>query len=86
MDTFSDSFLPQVLRDIWICPLWKGGPVTDPAEYRPIALSSHIVKIIERVVRKQVVSYLIENDLLESSQHGSRSGCSTLTQLLEQYN
>ena len=51
-----------------------------------MALSSHIVKTMERVVRKQVVSYSIENDLLESIQHGSRSGRSTLTQLLEQYN
>ena len=36
-------------------PIWKVGPCTDPKEYRPIARSSHIIKTMGRIIRKQLV-------------------------------
>ena len=41
--------------DIWIPPIWKGGPCTDPKGYRPISRSSHIIKTMGRIIRKQLV-------------------------------
>ena len=38
----------------FICPIFKGGDKTDPANYRPIALTNHMVKIFERVVRQEL--------------------------------
>ena len=61
-NTFDDESLSQILKDIWICPVWKGGNKTLPAEYRPIALSSHIIKTMERIIRKQMVEFLITMD------------------------
>ena len=83
--TMELGYLPQRLKDIWITPLWKGGPRTDPAEYRPLAMSSHITKTLERLIRKQMVEYMNDHNLLEKCQHGSTSGRSTLTQLISQH-
>ena len=55
------------------------------ANYRPIALTSHLSKIMERVVRKDIVDYLTSNKLMDPRQHGSRAGHSTLSQLLQHY-
>jgi hypothetical protein len=41
-----------------------------------------MIKIFERVIRNQLVSYLEMNSLLSSNQHGFRKGRSCLTQLL----
>lgn len=56
----------------------EGGPRCDPAEYRSFTLTSHILKTIER-------GKLEENNLMDRTQHGSRAGRSTLTQLLAQH-
>ena len=53
-----------------------------PANYRPISLTSHIIKVYERVLRKKLVHYLEINELICNKQHGFRSGRSCLTQLL----
>ena len=47
-----------------------------------MALTSHFVKVFERVVRKALISHLESHDLLPHGQHGFRAFRSTLTQLL----
>ena len=49
-----------------------------------MALTCHVSKIFERVINKQVVAFLESNGLMDPTQHGSRPGRSTLTQLLTQ--
>ena len=73
------------LKVAWITPIWKGGNRTLPANYRPVALIGHLSKLMERVVRLQLVSHLETNNLLDSAQHGARAGQSTLSQLITQY-
>ena len=46
------------------------------------ALTSHIIKIYERILRGVMVDYVDRNELLCDNQHGFRSGRSCLTQLL----
>ena len=77
--------VPISMREAFISPNFKGGDRGRPASYRPIALTSHISKIMERVVRAQLVEYLESTGLLDSTQHGSRPGRSTLSQLIVQY-
>ena len=60
----------------------KGGSRGLPANYRPVALTSHIVKMFERVIRKSLVAHLEANNLLPDGQHGFRGKRSCLTQLL----
>ena len=68
-----------------ICPVHKGGSRTIPKNYRPVALTSHLIKIFERVVRHALVNHLESQGLLPEGQHGSRGMRSTLTQLLSHW-
>ena len=68
-----------------IIPLFKKDDPLQPKNYRPVALLPILSKILERVVFKQVVSYLTENNLIHPSHHGSRSGHSTTTAIIEMY-
>ena len=79
MDTGS---IPAELLLVKICPIHKGGNKSAPKNYRPVALTSHVIKIFERVLRKAIVRHLDRYDILPSGQHGSRALRSTLTQLL----
>ena len=68
-----------------VSPIYKGGAKHEPKNYRPVSLTSHIVKTFERLMRKSLVQHLEEKELLNEGQHGFRSNRSTLTQLLEYY-
>ena len=68
-----------------ICPVYKGGSRADPAQYRPVALTSHIMKVCERLVRRALVTHLEMCDMLPDNQHGFREHRSTLTQLLSHW-
>ncbi|CAL4073588.1 unnamed protein product, partial [Meganyctiphanes norvegica] len=64
-------------------PIQKpGSQRCEPKSYRPVSLTSHIIKAFERIVRTAIVTYLEENNLLPKNQHGFISGRSTLSQLL----
>ena len=65
-----------------ITPIHKKDSRATPANYRPISLTSHIIKAFERVIRKRLVTYLEENKLLFKNQHGFRAHRSCLTQLV----
>ena len=64
--------IPQILKMGWITPIWKGDDLSDPINFRTISLTSHLSKILERLVRIQMTDFLTENKLIEDSQHGSR--------------
>ena len=64
-----------------INPIFKKGDKSDPSNYRPISLTSHLIKIFEQVIRQKIVSHLEANDLLSRNHHGFRKGQSCLTHL-----
>jgi hypothetical protein len=75
------KYIPDLLL-VLVSPVHKGGSRGLPANYRPVALTSHIVKMFERVIRKSLVAHLEANNLLPDGQHGFRGKRSCLTQLL----
>ena len=77
--------IPPALKEQYITPTFKKGDKTDPANYRPISLTSHLIKIFERVIRNKLVCHLEDNGLINAKQHGFRKGRSCLTQLLHHY-
>ena len=50
-----------------------------------MALTSHVVKVFERVVRRGLVTHLEAQGMLPVDQHGFRKQRSTLTQLLSHW-
>ena len=83
--SMSTGTVPKFYKTSNIAPLHKKGSRAIAGNYRPVSLTSHIIKIYERVLRKQMVVHLEENNLLNSKQHGFRSGKSCLTQLLHHF-
>ena len=74
---------PSKLKEAHIIPIHKGGNQGIASNYRPIALTSHLIKIFEKVVRNHLVDFLQENNLFNRTQHGFRIGRSCLSQLLD---
>ncbi len=81
-ESFSKGYIPGGLKEQFITPLYKKGDRTDPANYRPVSLTSHVIKTFERVVRKNLVAHLESNELMNCNQHGFRKKRSCMTQLL----
>ncbi|KFD56795.1 hypothetical protein M513_02472, partial [Trichuris suis] len=55
-------------------PIWKGkGDIADCSTYRPIRLTSHTLKILERIIDARVRDIIH----ITNNQHGFRKGSST---------
>ena len=76
------SYIPSSLQFNLITPNHKGGSKSIQANYRPVALTSHLIKIYEKVLRNKIAAFLASKNLLNKNQHGFRAGRSCLTQLI----
>ena len=81
-DCLDKGVTPAKLKEAHIIPIHKGGSQGVAANYRPIALTSHLIKIFEKVMRNKIVSFFQDHDLFNDSQHGFTLGRSCLSQLL----
>lgn len=80
---FNVSDIPQDWKTALVTPVYKGkGGNLFSKFYRPISLTSHCCKIMERVLKKWLLDYFVENNLISKCQHGFLSSKSTLTNLL----
>ena len=80
------SEIPEVLKLGFICPILKPDSKREIASsWRPVNLTSHIMKTWERVLRTQIVNHLESNNLMDPDQHVSRQTRSCLSQLLEHH-
>ena len=75
--------VPAELKTQFITPIYKKGDKSRAENYRPVSLTSHIIKVFERVLRNKIVKYLESNNILTGTQHGFRKGRSCLSQLLD---
>lgn len=76
------GYVPKTFKKQIITPVHKKSSKAEPANYRPIALTSHLIKIFERILRNHIVHHLESNNLICNNQHGFRKHRSCLTQLL----
>ncbi|CAL4150287.1 unnamed protein product, partial [Meganyctiphanes norvegica] len=74
--------IAPLLKKAVVCPILKPySQRCNPASYRPVSLTSHLIKVFERVIRSSIVKHLENNNLLPKNQHGFITGRSTLSQL-----
>ena len=83
--SYAQGRIPSHYKFQHITPIHKKDSKAFASNYRPISLTSHIIKIFERVIRKHLVEYLDKNNIINSKQHGFCKGKSCLTQLLAHY-
>jgi len=60
--------VPSDWREATITALFKKGNRSDPANYRPVSLTSINCKILESIVKDKIVSHLLEFKLINDSQ------------------
>jgi len=66
-----------------LIPIYKSGKIiTDPTSYRPIALTSCLCKIMERMVLKRLMSFLNGHNIIQDFQSGFRKKYSTMDSLI----
>ena len=85
--SLSEGTIPDIFKCAAVVPIYKGGDRSIPANYRPVSLTSVIMNVFEKIVRKAIVSHLdlLVNDLMNSTQHGFRKGRSCISALLGVY-
>ena len=75
--------LPNDWKLANVTALFKSGDRQLPENYRPISLTSVVYKLMERIIRNEIVSHMESNNLFAEEQHGFIAGRSCTTQLLE---
>jgi len=81
----SGSF-PEEWKKSVILPIFKEGDRDVTGNYRPIALTNTLSRIVEKVIGDQINTFLKENDALSKNQHGFRNNHSTENLLLDLFN
>ena len=84
-ESMADGTVPKFYKEAYVAPLYKKDNRAEPVNYRPVSLTSHVMKTYERIVRKVMVRYIEDNEILSKKQHGFRSGRSCLTQMLSHF-
>jgi hypothetical protein len=85
--SYSSSTIPSVWKSAYVTPVFKGsGSAHSPDNYRPISHTCIASKIMELIIRDNILAFLLSNSLLSPSQHGFVPGKSTTTQLLQTLN
>uniref|UniRef100_A0A1I8B4S4 Reverse transcriptase domain-containing protein n=1 Tax=Meloidogyne hapla TaxID=6305 RepID=A0A1I8B4S4_MELHA len=89
-DIFRESLDSGNIPDIWkisyITPIHKKGPKTDPNNYRPITITSAVSRVMERLILKQVLDHLYDNNIITDNQFGFLKKRSSTSQLLSTLN
>ena len=67
-ESFAKKEIPSFYKQTCISPIYKSGNRAEAINYRPIALTSHIIKIYERYLREVMVNFIEHNELLRNSQ------------------
>ena len=81
--TFSNGRVPDALKISKVIPIFKKNEKSIPDNYRPISLLSIINKIMEKVMNKQLQSFLHKNKILYAYQFGFRKKYSTTLAIIE---
>ena len=63
--------IPSILKEDFVVPVHKGGARSVPANFRPGSLTFHIIKTMERIIRKSMINHLeVHKKLSESETTG----------------
>ena len=79
--SINTSIFPHDWKCSKVIPLFIKGERRHLNNYRPISIISVVAKVSERIIYNQVYAFLVDNNLLTSSQSGFRGLYSTVTAL-----
>ena len=68
--SLDEGFLPEDWLRACVTAIHKKGEKNLPGNYRPISLTSIICKLMESIVRDEIVGHMVNNKLFSTNQHG----------------
>ena len=71
--------LPSVCKSANVVPIHKSGERTSAENYRPVILTSILMKSLERIIHKHIMKFLTRHSLLIESQHSFKEARSCVT-------
>ena len=77
--------VPDSFKTSNITPIFKSGSKGAAVNYRPVALTSQLSKVVEKIVRSKMLNFLDKTGWLNNSQHGFRKGRSCVSQLIAHF-
>jgi Reverse transcriptase (RNA-dependent DNA polymerase)/Endonuclease-reverse transcriptase len=77
-----DGSVPDDWRAANVTPIFKKGSKSAPGNYRPVSLTSVSCRLMESIIKDEVVRHLDRNGLIRHTQHGFTRGRSCATNLL----
>jgi hypothetical protein len=80
--SLAKTMVPDNWKTANVTAIFKKGDKKNPANYRPVSLTSNIGKIMEKIMNEEIVALLEKNQSIRDSQHGFRNKRSCLTNLL----
>ena len=66
--SIEQGIMPDILKISKVTPVDKGGNITDPTNFRPISVLSIFTQIFEKLVCKQLTSYVEKHAILSQYQ------------------
>ena len=83
---FLNGEFPQCLKVARVTPIYKGNDHSDVSNYRPISVVPVLSKIFEKIIYKQLYTYIEKHDILFKYQYGFRSKRSTIQAITNHLN
>lgn len=80
--SLAKSVLPQDWKAANVIPIFKSGDKRIVENYRPISLLCIASKLLEHIIYSNLIKHLERNSFFSPFQHGFRTGCSCVTQLV----
>ena len=75
--------VPEEWKQATVVPIYKKGSKAAPGNYRPVSLTCVSCKIMESLIKDDIMQHLSRNGLVNKTQHGFMKGRSCTTNLLE---
>ena len=80
--SMDEGYLPEDWRRADITPIFKKGSKAEPANYRPVSLTSVLCKHLEHIIDSHMMSHFDSFNILSDCQHAFRKMRSCETQLI----
>ena len=80
--TLEEGEVPEDWRTANVSPIYKKGAKHSPGNYRPVSLTSVCCKMMESILKDDIVEHLARHKIINASQHGFMRGKSCTSNLL----
>lgn len=81
--SIANGTVPEELKVARIVPIHKKGDKTDFANYRPISIVGILSKILEKIIKNQLLEYLERDKIIFDGQYGFRKKLGTEDALID---